>query len=262
MTAMLLADHGAQVTKIERPGGDPFRAQLGYQCLAARQEAAPRCDLKDRQDLKSFLALAAHADVLVESFSPGCDGPARHRLRHVEYGEPATRVTAPLLATAAATATPAGPVTMHWWPHAPDCNGSSAAGPEGAINHMSGVEDPFAEVEIPLRVAAGRATPGPALSNLLLAELGARLRRPRPSARRCSAREITGRGSVGGDVPAAGGIRLRQRRVAARQKIDAPMFNSWILGSRSPKGHFECADGRWIHNWVPNPRFLLTASRG
>ena len=33
-------------------------------------------------------------------------------------------------------------------------------------------------------------------------------------------------------------------------------------GSRSPKGHFECADGRWIHNWVPNPRFLLTASAG
>ena len=40
------------------------------------------------------------------------------------------------------------------------------------------------------------------------------------------------------------------------------MFNSWILGSRSPKGHFECSDGRWIHNWVPNPRFLLTASAG
>ena len=31
------------------------------------------------------------------------------------------------------------------------------------------------------------------------------------------------------------------------------MFDSWILGSRSPKGHFECADGRWIHDWVPNP---------
>ncbi len=40
------------------------------------------------------------------------------------------------------------------------------------------------------------------------------------------------------------------------------MFDSWILGSRAPKGHFECADGRWIHNWVPNPRFILTASAG
>ena len=70
MSAMLLADHGAQVTKIEPPGGDPFRAQLGYRVWQRGKKSAV-LDLKDPQDLKSFLALAAHADVLVESFSPG-----------------------------------------------------------------------------------------------------------------------------------------------------------------------------------------------
>ena len=30
MATMLLSDHGAEVTKIERPGGDPFRSQPGY----------------------------------------------------------------------------------------------------------------------------------------------------------------------------------------------------------------------------------------
>ncbi|MFP8875704.1 MAG: CoA transferase, partial [Myxococcota bacterium] len=30
----------------------------------------------------------------------------------------------------------------------------------------------------------------------------------------------------------------------------------------SPKGLFECADGRWIHCWPPSPRFVLAAGEG
>ena len=30
MATMLLVDHGAEVTRIEAPGEDPFRAQPGY----------------------------------------------------------------------------------------------------------------------------------------------------------------------------------------------------------------------------------------
>ncbi len=46
------------------------------------------------------------------------------------------------------------------------------------------------------------------------------------------------------------------------EDIDAMGFNTWIMGSASPKGHFQCADGKWLHNWVPNPRFILEASKG
>ena len=30
IATMLLSDHGASVTKIERPGGDPFRSQKSF----------------------------------------------------------------------------------------------------------------------------------------------------------------------------------------------------------------------------------------
>src|SRR5262249_29648979 len=43
---------------------------------------------------------------------------------------------------------------------------------------------------------------------------------------------------------------------------DAPNFNTWIYNGKSPKGHFKTKDGRWVHQWVPNPRFILEASKG
>src|SRR5687767_6876146 len=74
MATMLLADHGADVVKIERPGGDPFRRQgrseLGYRTWQRGKRSAI-LDLKDPADLAVFRTLATHADILVESFEPG-----------------------------------------------------------------------------------------------------------------------------------------------------------------------------------------------
>jgi crotonobetainyl-CoA:carnitine CoA-transferase CaiB-like acyl-CoA transferase len=70
MTTMLLADHGAQVTKIEPPGGDPFRGLSGYQ-VWSRGKRSAILDLTEDDDKARFLALVGEADVLVESFEPG-----------------------------------------------------------------------------------------------------------------------------------------------------------------------------------------------
>src|ERR1700722_20042527 len=70
MTTMLLVDHGAEVTKIEPPGGDPYRGQLGYKAWGRGQRNAV-LDLKAPAELKHFLALASAADILVESYAPG-----------------------------------------------------------------------------------------------------------------------------------------------------------------------------------------------
>ena len=44
---------------------------------------------------------------------------------------------------------------------------------------------------------------------------------------------------------------------------DAPRLpDTWIIDPRAHKGLFECADGRWVHHWVPNPAFVLGVVRG
>ncbi len=68
MAGMLLADHGAQVTKIEPPGGDPFRSLSGARVWHRGKRSAV-LDLPAERDV--LLALVADADVLLESYAPG-----------------------------------------------------------------------------------------------------------------------------------------------------------------------------------------------
>ena len=66
-----LAMLGAQVIKIEQPGGDPFRV-LGPYFNGWNQSKRSVClDLKDRSDNAVMQQLVAGADVIVENFRPG-----------------------------------------------------------------------------------------------------------------------------------------------------------------------------------------------
>src|SRR5690349_18723901 len=70
VAGMLLADHGADVVKVEPPGGDRFRGSPGYDTwLRGRRSAV--LDLHDAEDCEVFRALARGADVVLETFSPG-----------------------------------------------------------------------------------------------------------------------------------------------------------------------------------------------
>ncbi len=67
---LLLAEQGADVIKVEPPGGDPFRVYDGYK-VWTRSRRSVTCDLKSDAGVAAFRELAATADVLVESFRPG-----------------------------------------------------------------------------------------------------------------------------------------------------------------------------------------------
>ncbi|MGE0485597.1 MAG: CaiB/BaiF CoA transferase family protein [Gammaproteobacteria bacterium] len=80
---MILADHGADVIKIEPPGGDmsramgPYlpedtaRAQGGYFHSINRNKRSMVLDLKNADDRAAFLALIDQADVVVENYRAG-----------------------------------------------------------------------------------------------------------------------------------------------------------------------------------------------
>lgn len=77
--AMMLADLGARVVKVERPGtGDDSRGygpfvdgRSLYFARVNRGKESVALDLKDPGDLSVARALAARADVLVENYRPG-----------------------------------------------------------------------------------------------------------------------------------------------------------------------------------------------
>lgn len=78
--ARYLGDFGADVIKVERPGGDTAR-DLGWRreqggdslwwSIVGRNKRTIELDLKAPDDLATMLALCERADVLVENFRPG-----------------------------------------------------------------------------------------------------------------------------------------------------------------------------------------------
>src|SRR3954452_17458378 len=67
--AMVLADLGADVVRVERPAGPPPQGRARDQMLRGRTRI--EADLKDPADRERVLALVGCADVLLEGFRPG-----------------------------------------------------------------------------------------------------------------------------------------------------------------------------------------------
>ncbi|MFT4082154.1 MAG: CoA transferase [Nocardioides sp.] len=94
---MLLADLGAEVIKVESPGGDdtrtwvpPVRDDVStYYLSVNRNKRSIGLDLKDPADLEVARTLAGRADVMIENFKPG--GLAKFGLDYdsVSAGNPA-----------------------------------------------------------------------------------------------------------------------------------------------------------------------------
>src|SRR6202789_2134498 len=91
---MVLADLGADVLKIEPPGGDPTRRLKGfgsgYFAFFNRNKRSLIVDYKTSQGLLQAKTLLADADVLIENMAPGA-------LERAGLGEAAMRALNPRL---------------------------------------------------------------------------------------------------------------------------------------------------------------------
>ena len=70
ISALVMADYGAEVIKVEPPGGDPYRFQPAWRSWN-RGKKGVVLDLSSPQGREQAMQLAGEADVLIESFRPG-----------------------------------------------------------------------------------------------------------------------------------------------------------------------------------------------
>lgn len=260
MATMLLADHGADVVRIERPGDDPLRRQLGHHVWNRGKRSAV-LDLRTPADRETFLALAERADVLIEDNRPGVTAKlgidwatlsARNpRLVYCSitgYGRDNPYADRP--GWDALVAARSG---LQW-----EQRGRFG----GSAPHLSGKPPLYPELEVAQERLQGAPREGPLFPASRFPSLGAAYAAALGISAALRAREVTGRGQWVETSLLQGALASGVLAFAMAEKLDTPMFMSWVGDSRSPKGLFECSDGRWIHAWPPNPRFILSAGAG
>lgn len=262
MATMVLSDNGADVIKIEPPAGDSFRDMLGYRVWQRGKRNAVY-DLKDEAERAEFLDLVKTADVLVESYRPGVTA----RLG-IDY-ETLAAIN-PALVYCSIT----GYGRDNPWSDRPGYDALVAAriglhyeqrGRVGGLFHGSGLPIPFEDHEFnPEGVAGPRHhdRDGPLFTGVYWPSVGAAYAAMTAINAALLARERSGRGQWVETSLLQGALTAGTLAFSRADNPDAPHLATWINDSRNPKGNFECGDGRWVINWVPNPSFVLGASEG
>ena len=268
---MLMADNGADVTRIERPDGDPFDAMLDYR-IYNRGKRSAVLDLKDTADLETFLALAATADVLIESYSPGVTtrlgidydtlqalNPRLIYCSITGYGRDTRHAGRPAYDQLVAART-----GYQWevraWPGSPADNvaGRDLFPPDTTIPAK---ERHWLDRNGPVFTS----TPGASMSTGYLACLGI--------SGALRARERTGRGQLvetsllQGVLAYCGSSWQRTENKpdsTGRPAAMGPIMNfaSGVTVMSGPWSFYECSDGRWVNNWTGRPEWAIIAGSG
>jgi len=258
IAGMLLADHGAKVTKIEPPGGDPFRSMSGARVWSRGKRSAV-IDLRDGDQRTHFLALASRADVVLESFAPrtaerlgiGYEtlAAANPRLVHCSitaYGDTGIARDRPGYDALVAAR------TGQLW---------ETRGIVGTtICRLSGVDPALADLDSPPEMWIGPRRDGPLFSGVPWPSLAAGYLATIAISAALRSRELTGRGQHVATSLLQGVLASTGMAWQRVERPRSPGYLSWVVDPRAPKGFFRTADGDWVHQWLPVPGAVLTAA--
>ncbi len=261
LTTMLLADAGADVVKVEPPGGDPTRRTESGSRVWARGKRSVVLDVDDTDDRARLLQLIDSADVLVESFTVG-EGerlgldwatlrdraPQLVHCSITAYGRHVDMEDRPAIDALVAART-----GLHW---------EQRGWPGTTIGRLCDLPVPMPDLEIPPGCADGPERAGPLFPQSRWPSLGAAYLATTGINAALYARAHTGRGQWVETSLLQGVLMCTAGGWQRCEHPEADGYLSWIFDPRGSKGHFRCADGRWVQNWVPNPAFALGVSRG
>jgi crotonobetainyl-CoA:carnitine CoA-transferase CaiB-like acyl-CoA transferase len=260
ITGMLLADHGANVVKVEPPGGDPFRGSAGYDVwLRGRRSVV--LDLRQSGERDRFLSLVDGADVVLEAFAPGT-------MVRLGLGAEMLLARNPTLIVCSITAY--GDLAAHRDRPGYDALVAARLGildvqrshDGGGVGYMHG-EPPFLpDLDIPEGMEPGSPRTGPIFTYTPWLSMGTAFLATTGISAALFAREHTGRGQHVETSLLQAALSCTASKWMRVGRPDAVGFRSWVYDRRAPKGIFRCSDDRWIQHWVQNPRFVLTSADG
>ena len=261
MTTMLLADNGAEVTRLVVPPGADAPPSTTGERVWRRGKRTFELDLTAAGGRETFAGLASTADVVVESFAPGAvqgwgldhDSLAARNPKLITcsitgYGRHVSYRDRP--ADDALVAARTGLLY--------DQRGRRGS----AMEFIAGRPGPHPEFDAPEGMRRGTDRPGPVFPRTPLPSIGAAYFATLGIAAALRAREATGVGQwvetslLQGALTA---VCLSWQRV---ERPDEPLYWMWPIDSRSIDGLFECADGRWVHHWTIRPRWVLASAEG
>ncbi|MBI2871675.1 MAG: CoA transferase [Chloroflexi bacterium] len=230
LATMLLCDYGADVVKVEPPGGDPFRKLPGY-LVWCRGKRSVTLDLKTAGGQEVLRRLAGSADLLVESFSPGV-------AQRLGAGFETLRERNPRLVYCSI----------------------SGYGQEGPYRDLPGYEHLVSARSGVYEQPGFRE--GPSLVVLPVASLGAALLAVQGICAALYVREATGRGQRVETSLYAGALAMQSQMVKGQ---GIPSYLQ-VQGPRTPFGAspfyrlYRCADGQWLQLGCINVRFVQKAA--